>query len=246
MRDCVVIIPARLGSERFPRKVLAAETGRPLVQHVVDRAKLADVGPVVVAADDEEVAEALQPFGTEVVLTRADHESGTDRVAEVAAGREEPFVVNVQGDEPEIDPATIRAVADRVAAGGADVVTASVPYPPGTRFDNAALVKVVTADDGAALYFSRSPIPFVRDSSAAIPPRLHVGLYAYPRQTLLDLAGLPPGELERCEKLEQLRWLAAGRRVVVVPLDGHAGGVDTPAQYAAFVDRYKRESEATP
>jgi 3-deoxy-manno-octulosonate cytidylyltransferase (CMP-KDO synthetase) len=237
VRECTVIIPARLGSERLPGKVLLDGTGRPLVQHVVERAVAADVGPVVVAADSPEIVAALEPFGTQVVLTRSDHPSGTDRIAEVAAGRGEAVVVNVQGDEPEIEPAAIRAVAELAAEG---VATASVPYPAEADPHDPALVKVVTDDVGRALYFSRAAVPFVRDSSAAMARRLHVGLYAYPRQTLLKLAGLPPGGLERCEKLEQLRWLAAGFPIRVAALDGHAGGIDTPAQYAAFVDRYQR------
>lgn len=236
MPDCVVIIPARLASERLPGKMLLAETGKPLVQHTVERAQAADVGPVVVAADDPTIADALAPFGTDVVLTDPNHPSGTDRIAEVAAGRGEPFVVNVQGDEPEIEPGIIRKLAERIDERGVVMGTASVPYVGDAADPNR--VKVVVGVDDRALYFSRSPIPFNRGD--AVPPRLHVGIYAYTRSFLLRYPTLEPTPLERAEKLEQLRALEHGFRIDVLAADGHAAGIDTAEQYAAFVTRQSR------
>ena len=236
-RSCAVIIPARLGSTRLPRKMLLAETGRPLVQHVVERAVAADVGPVIVATDSDEVAEALRPFGTGVVMTRADHPSGTDRIAEVAAGRDEQVYVNVQGDEPEIDPAAIRAVA-ALAEAGAGMATVAVPLKDDATDPNR--VKVVLAENGDAMYFSRSPIPYDRDG----PPEdrlLHVGLYAYRRELLLAYPTLPQTAAERREKLEQLRALGHGHRIAVHVAAAHAAGIDTREQYDAFVARHRNQ-----
>ncbi|MEM8874005.1 MAG: 3-deoxy-manno-octulosonate cytidylyltransferase [Planctomycetota bacterium] len=234
MPDVVVIIPARLASERLPRKMLLAETGKPLVQHTVERAMAADVGPVVVAADHQEIADALAPFGTEVVLTDPNHPSGTDRIAEVAADRGEPFVINVQGDEPEIDPKIIRDLSFRLDDSGAVMATVSVPYIGDVSDPNR--VKVVTGTDDRALYFSRSPIPFSRGEP--VEPRLHVGIYAYTRDFLLRYPTLEPTPLERAEKLEQLRVLEHGFRIDVLAADGHAAGIDTAEQYADFVQRF--------
>ena len=236
-RSCAVIIPARVGSTRLPRKMLLAETGKPLVQHVVERATAADVGPVIVATDSDEVAEALRSFGTRVVMTRAEHPSGTDRIAEVAAGRDEQVYVNVQGDEPEIDPAAIRAVAE-LAEGGAGMATVAVPLEGDATDPNR--VKVVLTENGDAMYFSRSPIPYDRDG----PPEgclLHVGLYAYRRELLLAYPTLPQTAPERREKLEQLRALGHGHRIAVHVAASHAAGIDTREQYDAFVSRHRNQ-----
>ena len=241
----VVVIPARYGSTRFPAKILASETGKPLVQHVVDRARLASrVRDVVVATDDERIVEALSPFGTRCVMTSPAHQSGTDRIAEVTRGLAEDVdvIVNVQGDEPEIEPGTIDALVARLESSDDDMATAATPFPAGGDVADPNLVKVVTSVDGRAIYFSRSPVPFWRDRAAGDEPTyyLHLGIYAYRRQFLLDFASWPPTPLERTEKLEQLRALEHGRSIYVLPVSRATHGIDTPEQYAEFVERTRR------
>ncbi|HEX8915117.1 MAG TPA: 3-deoxy-manno-octulosonate cytidylyltransferase, partial [Humisphaera sp.] len=194
-----VVIPARYGSTRFPAKILASATGRPLVQHVVDQVrKCRSVRDVLVATDDERIAEALAPFGTRVVMTSPDHQSGTDRIAEVAANLGDPVVVNVQGDEPEIEPEVVDALIDRLERTTEDMATAATPFPQGADPGDPNLVKVVLAHDGRALYFSRSTIPYHRDRSspAAAAYYLHLGIYAYRRPFLLEFASWKPTPLE--------------------------------------------------
>ena len=241
----VVVIPARIGSTRFAEKVLAADTGRPMVQHVVDRARRAEtVSEVIVATDNERVRDALRPFGTTVVMTSPAHPSGTDRVAEVMASRAEQIAVNVQADEPEIDPGVMDALVRRLAETDDDMATAAAPYPAGADPADTNLVKVVTALDGRALYFSRAPIPHPRDESAAGEYHLHLGIYAYRRTFLLQFAAWGPTPLELAEKLEQLRALEHGASVGVI-LVGHAHhGIDTREQYEAFSLRSRKRREA--
>src|SRR5688500_4775445 len=242
----LAVIPARFASTRFPGKMLAAETGRPLVQHVVERVRQCRlISEVIVAADDERIAAALVPFGTRVVVTSPDHPSGTDRVAEVA--RSQPsaqIIVNVQGDEPEIEPGTVDALVRLMLDHPtADMATLATPFPSDEDPADPNLVKIVLAPDGRALYFSRSRIPFVRDRTSptpAAPPLLHIGLYGYRRHFLLQLAGYKPTPLEETEKLEQLRVLEYGHTIIAAVVDrsGHpTHGIDTPQQYAAFVKR---------
>jgi 3-deoxy-manno-octulosonate cytidylyltransferase (CMP-KDO synthetase) len=239
------IIPARMGSTRFPGKVLAARTGRPLIQHVYEAAsRAASVGRVVVATDDARVMEAVRGFGGDAVMTRGDHPSGTSRLAEAAGalglGPGE-VVVNVQGDEPELDPGFIDAGVRALRATDAPMATVAVPLGAGEDASNPNLVKVVLGLDGTALYFSRSVIPFVRDpGSVANPaPLCHVGLYVYRREFLDAYVALEPTELERVESLEQLRVLAHGHRIAVAVMDARGfGGIDTPEQYEAFVRRW--------
>ena len=239
----IVVIPARYGSTRFPAKILASATGRPLVQHVVDRVKgCKRVSEVVVATDDGRIVAALQPFGTRAVMTSADHQSGTDRVAEVARGSDAAIVVNVQGDEPEIEPEIVDALIERLETTPADdMATAATPFPAGADVGNPNLVKVVTALDGRAVYFSRSPIPFFRDPTTTAPPAyyLHLGIYAYRREFLLRYASWPPTPLELTEKLEQLRALEHGRSLFVLRVARATHGIDTPEQYDDFVIRMK-------
>ncbi len=239
----VVVIPARIGSTRFAEKVLAADTGRPMVQHVVDRARRAkSVAEVVVATDSERVADALRPFGTTVAMTAPTHPSGTDRVAEVMAGRPEQIVVNVQADEPEIDPAVIDALVRRLAETEDDMATAAAPYPADADPADTNLVKVVTALDGRALYFSRAPIPHPRDGRPAREYHLHLGIYAYRRDFLLRFAGWPPTPLESIEKLEQLRALEHGASIGVIRVAHAHHGIDTLHQYKAFVERSRQST----
>jgi 3-deoxy-manno-octulosonate cytidylyltransferase (CMP-KDO synthetase) len=239
----LVVIPARYGSARLPGKALLAETGRPLVVHTLERARRARrVARVVVATDDERIREAVQRHGGIAVMTAPDHASGTDRVAEVAGDAEEDTVVNLQGDEPEVDPALIDALVEAAAARPeADLVTAAVAFADAAAADDPDAVKVIVDSSGRALYFSRARIPFVR-GEAAVAPRLHVGLYAFRREALLRFSGLEPSGLERTEKLEQLRALENGMVVLVVDWPrGHAG-IDTMEDYRRFVMRY-REGE---
>jgi 3-deoxy-manno-octulosonate cytidylyltransferase (CMP-KDO synthetase) len=242
-----VVIPARLGSTRFPAKILASETGKPLVQHVVDQVRRCSrVREVLVATDDERVVKALAAFGTKCVMTSPQHQSGTDRIAEVARGLTErdgqnQILVNVQGDEPEIEPETVDALVAVMESGNADMATVATPFPPGADPADPNLVKVVFGVDGRALYFSRSPVPFHRDgttdNSAAY--YLHLGMYAYRRRFLLEFAGWPQTPLERAEKLEQLRALERGRSIKVITTSRAAHGIDTSAQYAEFVKRQR-------
>ncbi|HYE01716.1 MAG TPA: 3-deoxy-manno-octulosonate cytidylyltransferase [Phycisphaerales bacterium] len=251
----VAIIPARLASTRFPGKMLACETGRPLVQHVVDAVRRCPgfdgPGAVVVAADDPSLRDALAGFGTSVVLTASGHANGTSRLAEAAAllGLDgDDVIVNVQGDEPEIEPRAIEAAVTALArpasptARAAHVGTVATPLVPPDRPEDRNIVKVVRALDGGALYFSRAPIPCARDGceSADASPLRHVGLYAYRRRFLEQYVALPPTPLEGAEQLEQLRVLEHGYRVAVAVVPGLTGtGIDTPEQYRAFVARHK-------
>jgi 3-deoxy-manno-octulosonate cytidylyltransferase (CMP-KDO synthetase) len=242
----IAVIPARFSSTRFPGKIVANNTGKPLVQHVVERARKARrVRDVIVAADDQRIVEALRPFGTRCVMTSPKHASGTDRVAEVAETLSDAIVVNVQGDEPEIDPETIDSLVDRLESGDSDMATAATPFADGVDPTDSNLVKVVVSLDGKALYFSRSVIPFERDSGGSsagdVRPTyyLHQGIYAYRREFLLQFAGWRPTPLEQIEKLEQLRVLEHGRSIDVIITRRAVHGVDTPEQYQEFVKRYK-------
>ncbi len=233
------VIPARLGSFRLPRKPLHRLAGRPLVEWVWRRVVDMDLfDAVVVATDSGEVAEAARAFGARVAMTDAGHPSGTDRVAEVA--RSAPFVgyahvVNVQGDEPFVRRDHVAAALDLVRGGGWDVGTVATPIDSVAEWREPSVVKVVRGDDGGALIFSRAPVPHPRDAEPGGdvmpdgPFLRHVGIYAYRREALLRWVALPEGTLERLERLEQLRPLAAGIRIGVALGEPARGGVDTPA-----------------
>ena len=230
------VIPSRWGSTRFPGKSLALIGGKPLLVRVVERARQARrLDDILVATDDERIAAAARACGANAVMTRADHPSGTDRIAEAVRGLAADVVVNIQGDEPLIDPGLIDRVAGALAdADGWDMATAASPLHSAEELHNSDVVKVVRALDGRALYFSRSPIPFVRGAAAGFPPVAgmhfrHVGLYGYRRAFLERLVKEPPCELENLEKLEQLRALALGCRMVVLDCDAAGIGVDSPA-----------------
>lgn len=242
--NAVAIIPARLGSTRFPRKVLADRTGRPLVRHVWERAKMASsVSRVVVATDDQGVMEAVRAFGGECVLTRADHPNGTSRLAEAAAilglGPDR-IIVNVQGDEPELEPETVDAAVAALTRTGAPMATAAAPFAPGDDPADPNIVKVVCRLDGVAMYFSRSLVPFDRDRRGGADSQVlrHIGLYVYRRAFLDTYLALAPTPLERCEQLEQLRALQHGHEIAVAMVGGARAGIDTPEQYEAFVARW--------
>jgi 3-deoxy-manno-octulosonate cytidylyltransferase (CMP-KDO synthetase) len=239
----VAIIPARFGSTRLPGKPLSDIQGKPMIQHVYERAsRAACLDRVLVATDHERIAAAVLAFGGEVVMTSPAHASGTDRLAEVAQAIDAEVVVNVQGDEPLLDPLAIEtAVAAIKADPEVPMATLSLPLTDPEEMLSPSVVKVVVDEAGDALYFSRSPIPFVR-SAAGDPQgraraamdlglaRKHVGLYVYRREALMRFAALPASPLEEAEELEQLRALHHGMRIRVAPLRAGAWGlaVDTP------------------
>jgi len=240
-----IIIPARLASTRLPRKLLLAETGKPLLQHTYEAARRATRAEgICVAADHEEIAAAVRAFGGRVEMTDPNCASGTDRVAEVARRLDVDVVVNVQGDEPEISPAAIDLAVQLLEENPAAVMsTLATPIRTREQLLDPACVKVVFDSAGRALYFSRSPIPCAREWNdellAASPPHFyqHIGLYAYRREFLLKLATMPRCELEKVESLEQLRVLHAGYSILVGVIDEPTIGIDTPADYRAFVRR---------
>ncbi|MFN0126003.1 MAG: 3-deoxy-manno-octulosonate cytidylyltransferase [Verrucomicrobiales bacterium] len=229
---CPIVIPARYGSTRFPGKPLHRIAGKPLVQHVWERCRRARLASgVVVATDDERIAEAARAFGAEVAMTRADHPSGTDRLAEVAAGRPEAtHLLNVQGDEPLIDPALLDTLMAALRDDpGLPMITAASPLADGPELDNPNVVKVVMTSRGDALYFSRSRIPFPRHPPV-LPCHRHLGVYGYAREFLLQFVAWPPSPLELTESLEQLRALENSARIRVVLTAEESPGVDTPDQ----------------
>ena len=216
-----------------------------MVQHVVDQARFCKrVREIIVATDDQRIVAALEPYGTRCVMTSPAHQSGTDRIAEVARGMTDEVVVNVQGDEPEIEPEVIDRLVERLETHPEDdMATAATPFPHGADPANPNLVKVVTTVDGRALYFSRSPVPFHRDPEASERPDylLHLGIYAYRRSFLLQFASWAPTALERSEKLEQLRALEHGRSIHVMKVSRATNGIDTAEQYREFVLRQQQK-----
>ena len=236
-----MLIPARRASTRLPEKLLLAETGRPLIAHACERAAAAfGAASVIVCADDAALVAAAEAAGVRARMTRLDHQSGTDRIAEVAATLDAAVVVNVQGDEPEIDPEHIRLVAgllDRHAwAGIATLATAATPGQQG----NPNNVKVVLGHGDRALWFTRAPAPWDRDAGGpAAEAHRHLGIYAYRREVLLGYGRLPASRLERLEKLEQLRALEAGIGVACALVADAAPGIDIRADYDAFLARWR-------
>jgi 3-deoxy-manno-octulosonate cytidylyltransferase (CMP-KDO synthetase) len=227
------IIPARYASTRFPGKPLALIAGKPLIQHVVERCQLAkSLSEVIVATDDTRIWEVAQNF-CRAEMTAPAHASGTDRIAEVARNFPCDGVLNIQGDEPLMDPAVI----DAVAAGleRAEMSTAATPLTDLAEYENPNVVKVVVNAAGQALYFSRRTIPYVRDAASAIetlaafPFLKHLGIYGYRRKTLARLVQWPVSPLEAAEKLEQLRALENGIQIAVVKVNYDSVGVDVPA-----------------
>jgi 3-deoxy-manno-octulosonate cytidylyltransferase (CMP-KDO synthetase) len=242
-----IVIPARYASKRLPGKPLLKQTGKYLIQHVYERACQARrASTVIVATDDPRIVAAVESFGGRVVRTRRDHPSGTDRVAEVARQLDADVIVNLQGDEPLVDPSALDLLPALLECDpNADVATLAVPLMSLEQWRNPNCVKVVCDAAGRALYFSRSPIPFVRDGQpdfTAEPPRFlqHLGLYAYRREFLLQLATLPPGPLEELEKLEQLRVLTLGKCIHVGLVRQAALGVDTYSDYQRFIQNYRQ------
>jgi 3-deoxy-manno-octulosonate cytidylyltransferase (CMP-KDO synthetase) len=242
----ICIIPARYGSKRFPGKPLASETGKPLIQHIYEAAARAKrVDAVVVATDDERIRAAVEGFGGRVVMTRPDHACGTSRAAEAAeAFPKAGLIINFQGDEPELDPSLLDRLVEMMARERSiEAATVAGPLLPDEVNDPNA-VKVVLAENGDALYFSRAPIPWARDgeSDRCAPMLKHFGIYAYRAAAIRRYAALSPTPLERTEKLEQLRWLEHGRRMRVLVTDERPQSIDTPEAYAAFVVRTRRSA----
>ena len=235
-----------MSSTRLPGKPLLAETGKPLIQHVVENATRAEsLERVVVATDDQVIVDAVQTFGGEAVLT-GPHPNGTSRLAEALTliDSDHELIVNVQGDEPEVDPSVIDALVAGIAADtDAPMATLCSRFADGEDPTNPNIVKLVRDQNGRAMYFSRSLIPHDRDNGGAGSDLdaywKHPGLYAYRRSFLTDIyPTLTPTPLEDIEKLEQLRVLEHGYRIAVIEADAPEPGIDTPEQYAAFVERF--------
>ncbi len=247
----VGIIPARLASSRLPGKLLRADTGKPLLQYTWESASRSGrLSDVIVATDSREILTAVKAFGGRAEMT-GEHASGTDRIAEVARRccPDAEILVNVQGDEPELDPRQIDVLVETLSGQPeTEMATLAAPIRSRDVLEDPSCTKVVCAEDGRALYFSRAAIPFCRDAgpeqieqilAQGSPWKLHLGIYAYRRDFLLRLTERPPSPLERLEKLEQLRALEAGAQVQVAVVDHYAVGIDTPGDYAQFVARQR-------
>lgn len=235
-RKVVVVIPARYGSTRLAGKPLISLCGKPMIQRVYERAKLAQcVSEVIVATDDERIVKAVEGFGGAARMTRTDHRTGTERVAEVAAHVEGNVFVNVQGDEPLLDPAAVdKAIDALLEEPQAAISTVATPIKTPADIMDPNVVKTVLDFDGNALYFSRAPIPWVRDTGSKVQVRhlKHLGLYVFQREALLEYPTLPQGELERVEQLEQLRWMENGWKIRVAEVEHDAVSVDVPEDVA--------------
>lgn len=225
----MVVIPARMGSTRFPGKVLVDLGGRPVIQWVYERAVESGADDVVVATDDQRVLDTVIGFGGKAAMTSPDHVSGTDRVWEVAKESQAEVIVNVQGDEPFIPSVEIKRLIELASEKReADICTIAVRAEREEVENDPNIVKVVMASDGFALYFSRSMIPFLRAGGEDVDVYRHWGVYAFRRAALERFVSLPPGGIENCEKLEQLRALENGMRILVMRSDEQVIGIDTP------------------
>ncbi len=228
------IIPARFASTRFPGKPLALLGGRPVIQHVYEKA-VQTLGEAYVATDDERIAKVVEGFGGQAVMTRTDHKSGTDRIEEAAEkiGTDADVIINIQGDEPFVDASQLRTLQSLFDSGETQIGTLGKPFDSMEAVENPNSPKIVCDRRGFALYFSRSVIPFVRGRERAawlegFPFLKHLGLYAYRREVLREVTRLPQSPLELAESLEQLRWLENGYRIRVGQTDVETVGIDTP------------------
>lgn len=222
------IIPARFGSMRFPGKVLAQLQGKPIIQWVWERACQSKADTVLIAVDDPKVKEAVEAFGGKAIMTRPDHPSGSDRIWEAAEHLDADLIINVQGDEPMIPPSVINDLIDAMTGCDAEMGTVVVPVKRADVANNPNLPKVTLTADGYAIYFSRSMIPYLREGGEETEVYRHWGIYAYRRAALQKFVSLPPGKLEQCEKLEQLRALENGMRIKVIQTNFETIGIDTP------------------
>ena len=241
----IAVIPARYESVRFPAKVLAKDTGKYLIQHTYEQVCKADlVEKVIIAADSTKVFDACKEFGANCVMTSEAHQSGTDRIAEAVEKINADIVINVQGDEPEIDPANINLLAQLMIDNpNADMATLIAKFQTVGQIANPNIVKVVIGRDRFAKYFSRSVIPYCRQTGGVgniDDYYRHLGIYAYRKKFLLLMTKLPVGRLEQIEKLEQLRVLEFGHNILTGLVAHTVDGIDTPEQYAEFVKRYKK------
>lgn len=243
---CVLVIPARRHSTRLPDKLLLRQTGKTVLQHTYEAAcQTRCPQQVVIATDDETIASEARRFGASVVMTSPNCPSGTDRVAEAVRQIEyAEIIINLQGDEPDIEPAAVDRLAESLLANpSAAMGTLATPIRERASLDDPSCVKVVFNPAGEALYFSRSAIPHAREWSDELlhaDPAVfhqHIGVYAYRRELLLRMAELPPGRFEEIEKLEQLRVLEHGETILVTEINEPTRGIDTPEDYAAFVAR---------
>jgi 3-deoxy-manno-octulosonate cytidylyltransferase (CMP-KDO synthetase) len=241
----LVVIPARYDSVRFPGKVLAKDTGKFLIQHTYEQACKAElVQKVIIATDSDKVMAACGQFGSQCVMTSAEHQSGTDRIAEAVAEIEADIIINVQGDEPEIEPANIdklsRLLVDNPKCQMATLVAG---FDDKEQIGDPNIVKVVIDKDGYAIYFSRSVIPYARTAGGIGDTKnylRHLGIYAYRKEFLKTITALPQTTLEKIEKLEQLRAIENGYRILTAKIEHTCDGIDIPEQYQAFVKRYKK------
>lgn len=236
--EFIGIIPARYASTRFPGKPLALIHGKPMIQVVYEHVRESGLDHIAVATDDERIAECVRGFGGQVVMTSPEHPSGTDRCGEAAALlglHDDDVIVNIQGDEPGISAKEINLLTGLFDRPEVNIATLVKPFDDVTTATNPNKVKVVIAKNRKALYFSRLPIPFVRDSHSPAPTyHLHLGIYAYRFKTLKQLILLPPSSLENTEKLEQLRWLENGFDIYTSECDYHGIGIDTPEDLQKF------------
>lgn len=233
MNKVIIVIPARYGSTRFPGKPLADLQGKPIIQWVYEACKKADCGEVIIATEDERITSAAASFGAKAVMTSADCQSGTDRIYQATKGLGADYVINVQGDEPFVQPETIKAVVELVKNDDqTDISTACMPITDKEAVNNPNHVKAVLAKDMRALYFSRSPIPYKREKtpeSEKAPYYLHCGIYGYKIKALEQFVKLPVSPLENLEKLEQLRALEAGMTIKSALINKAGPAIDTPA-----------------
>ena len=238
-KKVIVAIPARYGSTRFPGKPLALLAGKPMIQHVYEKAAASCADEVIVATDDQRIADAVAGFGGVAVMTRSDHPSGSDRIQEAGAGRGADVIINVQGDEPLIPTALIDELIRVMTADPQPEMGTVAVAAAREKMQDPNRVKVVFGADGNALYFSRSMIPFLRDGGSDPGVFLHWGIYGYRSDVLAKFVKLPAGKLENCEKLEQLRALENGIRIRVITADCESIGVDTPEDLVEAEQRLK-------
>ncbi len=241
----VAVIPARFGSTRFAGKVLARDTGKFLFQHTYEQACLAKLPEkVIIAADDQKVAAAADSFGAECILTSPEHKSGTDRIAEAVSDMDVEIVVNLQADEPEIDPDNIDYLARLLIENPhCRMATLAADFQSPEQVADPNIVKVIIDRNDKAIYFSRAPIPYDREKSGVgnVQQYLrHLGIYAYRKEFLLKITALPQTPLEKIEKLEQLRAIENGFDILVGKVEHTCDGIDTPQEYAEFVKRYRK------
>jgi len=245
----VAVIPARYESSRFPGKPLTPIAGRSMIQHVYERVRQCrTISRVVVATDDERILKAVQDFGGEALMTRPDHRCGTERVAEVASHLSAGIYVNVQGDEPLIDPQAVDSAVKAVESDAeVNLATLCVAIVRPSDIMDPNVVKVVNDFQGDALYFSRAPVPWVREESERVSAQhwKHIGVYVFRHDALLEYPTLPPGDLERLEQLEQLRWLENGYRMRVVESTYDAVSVDLPADVARVESLIRERAAST-